>query len=106
MKKLICCQIRLFMFEEAFENLRTLEEYLTSDADRPNTKVAQEDLDMTLELLGNVNYQIFKFPSLGEYASRTVGCGCDDDRMIDVDDWFPRKPSNGSKMSGHRMTYA
>jgi len=106
LKKLIFCQVKLYHFEKAFDNLRALEEYLSSRATK--TKSSYDDLDRTHALMGEVNYQIFKFPTLAEYTSRAVGCGlCTDDRDgIEVDMWFPKKPSNGSKMSGHRMTYA
>lgn len=106
LKKLIYCQIRLYEFEPAFDNLRLLEDYLSTKGQK--TKNAAQDLEKAHELMGEVNYQIFKFPSIAEYTTRAVGCGlCADDRDgIDVDPWFPKKPANGSKMSGHRMTYA
>lgn len=107
MKKLIYCQVRLYEFEHAFDNLRLLEDYLSTKAQQ--TKSTVEDIEKAHELMGEVNYQIFKFPTIAEYTRRAVGsCGiCTDDRDgIDVDPWFPKKPSNGSKMSGHRMTYA
>lgn len=107
LKKLIFCQIRLYQFELAFDNLRLLEDWLATKGQ--NMRNVAEDLDKAHELLGEVNYQIFKFPTLVEYTVRAVGsCGlCTDDRdAVDVEDWFPQKPANGSKMSGHRMTYA
>lgn len=108
LKKLIYCQVVLFEFDEAFENLRRLEEYLT--ANRNKMKSAVSELRRTHELMGEVNYQIFKFPTLADYTSRlscTNSCGCSDDRAnINVTGWIPRKPVNGSKMSGHRMSYA
>lgn len=108
LKKLVYCQVVLFEFEEAFDNLRRLEEYLT--ANRTKSKTAVHELRRTHELMGEVNYQIFKFPTLADYTSRltcTSGCGCTDDRKeINVANWIPKKPINGSKMSGHRMAYA
>lgn len=108
LKKLIYCQVVMFEFEEAFENLRRLEEYLT--ANRGKTKSAVSELRRTHELMGEVNYQIFKFPTLADYTSRlscTNGCGLTDDRAdVSVTNWVPKKPVNGSKMSGHRMAYA
>ena len=106
LKKLIYCQIRLYRFESAFDNLRLLETFLSTKGRK--AKTAAQDLAKTHELMGEVNYQIFKFPTIAEYTSRAVGCDlctdvCDG---IDVDPWFPKKPVNGSKMSGHRMTYA
>jgi len=108
LKKLIYCQVVLFEFEEAFDNLRRLEEYLTSN--RGKSKTVVHELRRTHELMGEVNYQIFKFPTLSDYTSRlacTNGCGCTDDRLdVNVTNWIPKKPVNGSKMSGHRMAYA
>jgi tetratricopeptide (TPR) repeat protein len=108
-RKLIYCQVRLYEFEDAFDNLRLLEDYLSAKGGRTK-KNAANDLRRTHQLMGNVNYQIFKFPTLSDYTSRlscTNGCGCTDDReSVDVTHWFPKKPVNGSKMSGHRMTYA
>ena len=109
LKKLIYCQVVLFQFEEAFDNLRLLEEYLTSKRTKKSSATIT-DLRRTHELMGEVNYQIFKFPTLADYTSRlscTNGCGCTDDRAnINVTNWIPKKPVNGSKMSGHRMAYA
>jgi hypothetical protein len=87
--------------------LRLLEGWLATEGS--NLRRAAEDLDKTHELLAEVNYHIVKFPSLAEYTGRAVGgCGmCADDRdAVDIEPWFPKKPANGSKMSGHRMTYA
>ncbi|KAG7354995.1 tetratricopeptide repeat family protein [Nitzschia inconspicua] len=105
MKKLIHCQIKQYEFEDAFDNLRLLEDYLSTRAGK--TKSTASDLRRTHKLMGEVNYQIFKFPTLSDYTSR-LSCGmCADDRdAIDPSYWFPKKPANGSKMSGHRMTYA
>lgn len=108
LKKLIYCQVILYDFEAAFENLRNLEEYLTTN--RNKNKTAATELRRTHELMGEVNYQIFKFPTLADYTSRlscTASCGCSDDREnVNAKNWYPKKPINGSKMSGHRMAYA
>lgn len=105
LKKQIHCQVKLYEFEDAFDNLRLLEDYLSSKGNK--TKNAAVDLRRAHKLMGEVNYQIFKFPSISDYTSR-IACGmCADDRAgINVSAWFPKKPANGSKMSGHRMTYA
>ena len=106
LKRLIFCQIKLYQWEKAFDNLRLLEQRLSRRSAKGTS--AEEDLFMTHELMGEVNYQIFRFPSLAEYTARALNCWiCNHDRDgIDVDPWFPKKPSNGSKMSGHRMSYA
>lgn len=110
LKKLIYCQVVLFEFEDAFDNLRLLEEYLTAKPQHTKVKNVASELRKTHQLMGEVNYQIFKFPTLSDYTSRlscTNGCGCSDDRKnVEVKNWIPKKPLNGSKMSGHRMTYA
>jgi len=104
-KKLILCQIKEYEFEDAFDNLRVLEDYLSSKGHK--MRHAASDLKRTHKLMGEVNYQIFKFPTISDYSSR-FSCGmCGDDReIVDASAWFPKKPANGSKMSGHRMTYA
>lgn len=104
-KKLIFCQIKQYQFEDSFDNLRLLEDYLCTKGSK--AKSSTGDLRRTHRLMGEVNYQIFKFPTISDYTSR-LACGmCADDRdSIDASFWFPQKPTNGSKMSGHRMTYA
>jgi tetratricopeptide (TPR) repeat protein len=105
MKKLIYCQIQRYQFEEAFDNLRLLEDYLSTKASK--NKSSFTDLRRAHRLMGECNYQIFKFPTLSDVAGR-FACGvCADGRdIVDASFWFPKKPANGSKMSGHRMTYA
>mmetsp|Transcript_41220 Transcript_41220/g.46565 ORF Transcript_41220/g.46565 Transcript_41220/m.46565 type:complete len:480 (+) Transcript_41220:314-1753(+) len=107
-KKLIYCEVVLYEFDNAFDNLRLLEDFLSSKKGR--TKNIAHDLRRSHQLMGEVNYQIFKFPTLSDYTSRlscTSSCGCMDDRdNVNVTNWYPKKPVNGSKMSGHRMTYA
>jgi hypothetical protein len=88
------------MWESAFSTLQALEENLSTHGKGKN---AAEDLEKTHKLMGDVNYEIFKFPSAG----RALSCGmCVDTVEIDLEAWIPKKPANGSKMSGHRMTYA
>jgi tetratricopeptide (TPR) repeat protein len=105
LKRQIFCQIKSYKFEDAFDNLRILEDYLATKGSK--TKNGIIDRRRCHKLMGAVNYQIFKFPSLSDYTSR-ISCGmCADERdSIDATFWFPKKPANGSKMSGHRMTYA
>jgi len=104
LKKVIYCQIRLHEFEAAFDNLRLLEEWLATKGQ--HMRRAAEDLEKTHELLSEVNYQIFRFPTLADYTGRFGLCTGDGAELVDAEDWFPKKPANGSKMSGHRMTYA
>ena len=99
-RKLIFCQIQMKQWDKAFANLEALDDYLKTKGKGKNLK---EDQESVRKLMGDVNYQIFKFPSL----SGALSCGmCADSAEIDLTAWIPKKPANGSKMSGHRMNYA
>jgi pentatricopeptide repeat protein len=104
MKKQIYCQIRLHLYEDAFDSLRILEDYLETKGDKMKNAMRR-----THKLMVQVNYQIIKFPTLKDYASR-LACGTlcvgDHTEDIDAEAWFPKHPVNTSKMSGQRMTYA
>lgn len=110
-KSLVYCQVRLFDYQAAFETLRTLEDVLSA---KETGTAPSRDLQTTHELMGEVNYRLMKLPSLSDYTKQLVvkGCGAckyptpGSREAIDADAWFPTKPSNGSKMSGHRMTCA
>lgn len=106
LKSLIFCEMKNCDYESAFDNLRTLEEYLSAQEALDNE--ISDDLDTIHELIYDANYRMFQFPSIAAYASRAVSCGlCGDDGEGEtVDVWAPIKPKNGSKMSGHRMSYA
>lgn len=88
------------------KSLELLVDYLTTKGSK--AKNGAKDRENIYEIMGEVNYQIFKFPSLAETANRAMGCGiCSQGREdIDLSALVPKKPANGSKMSGHRMTYA
>jgi hypothetical protein len=105
-RKLIFCQITLGQWEDSMKTLELLDDYLTTKGSKAKNVAA--DLENVYEVMGEVNYQIFKFPTLAETANRAMGCAlCSDGREeIDLSVWVPKKPANGSKMSGHRMTYA
>lgn len=105
MKRLIYCEIERYQYEEAFDNLRVLEDHLSTKGGKSKSNAT--DLRRAHRLMGEVNYQIFKFPTVADLTGR-FGCGmCADGRdIVDASFWFPKKPANGSKMSGHRMTYA
>jgi hypothetical protein len=106
LRKLIFCQATLRQWEDSMKNLELLDEYLTTKGSK--AKNAAEDLEDVYEIMGEVNYQIFKFPTLAETANIAMGCSlCSHDREeINLSALAPKKPINGSKMSGHRMTYA
>jgi hypothetical protein len=88
------------------KNLELLDDYLTTKGGKAKNVI--EDMESVYEIMGEVNYQIFKFPTLAETANLAMGCGiCSQgEEEIDLSALAPRKPANGSKMSGHRMTYA
>ena len=98
MKKLVFVELKLQDFESALKTLCTLED---SQLDLEGTD--KKDLAMTRKLMGQVNYQVLKYP--------TAGCGMfycvsESEEAIDLSYWIPKKPVNGSKMSGHRVTCA
>lgn len=104
LKKQIYCQIKLCQYDEAFDNLRMLEDYLQSKGDK-----MRNALRRTHKLMVQVNYHMFKFPTLNDYVgwvSCAPLCGGSKEGAIDAEAWSPKKPVNESKMSGQRMTYA
>jgi tetratricopeptide (TPR) repeat protein len=104
LKKQIYCQIKLYQYDEAFDNLRILEDYLETKGGK-----MRNALRRTHKLMVQVNYQMFKFPTLSDYAgwvSCSQFCGETKENAIDAEAWSPKKPVNESKMSGQRMTYA
>eukprot|EP00980_Cylindrotheca_fusiformis_P006911 scaffold1442_cov128-Cylindrotheca_fusiformis.AAC.32 len=102
-KSLIYCQLRLSDFQSAFESLQALEKLTCAEG-------GSRDLQTTRKLMGEVNLRLRKLPSLGDYTR--FSCGSfqletpEIRETIDVEAWFPPKPSNRSKISGHRMSYA
>jgi hypothetical protein len=87
------------------KNLELLDDYLSTKGSK--AKNVAEEMENVYEIMGEVNYQIFKFPTLAETANLALGCGlCQGRECIDLSALAPKKPANGSKMSGHRMTYA
>jgi hypothetical protein len=101
-RKVVYCQLKSGNYDGAFENLEALEDIYSEDP-----KKYSRGMKETRRLLGQVNYEIFKYPSLAETAHRTFGCGAFSGDILEISEyWYPRKPVNGSKMSGHRITYA
>jgi len=85
-------------FESALKTLCALED-IQLDAKVTHTK----DLDMTKKLMGQVNYQVLKYPTAG---CSLFYCSSESEDALDLNYWVPKKPANGSKMSGHRVTCA
>jgi tetratricopeptide (TPR) repeat protein len=103
LRKKIICHVRLEQFSEALENLRVLEE-LQDDLNDD-----QEELDSTRKLMGEVNYEILRLPSLSDATNRALGCALcmgPAEEGVNLEAWVIAKPENTSKMSGHRVTHA
>lgn len=104
LKKIVYCELNTLKHDQALEHLGHMEDILTEDVD-----LNEELLDETQKLMGEVNYQIFKHPSLADTANRTFGCPIcpvSDEEDIHREIWRPEKPEVTSKMSGHRIAHA
>ena len=104
LKKMTTCCVRMEMFDTAFSYLELLEDAQVAQADENS-----RDLYLTQKMMGEVNYQILKLPSLSDQTNRAVGfalCIGETEEDVDLEEWVIRKPENTSKMSGHRVTHA
>ncbi|CAB9527754.1 Kinesin light chain [Seminavis robusta] len=107
LKKIVYCELNVLKHEKALEHLGIMED-LQQDQQNSND-ITEELLEETQRLMGEVNYQIFKHPSLADTANRTFGCPIcpvSDDEDIHREIWRPVKPDVTSKMSGHRIAHA
>ena len=86
-------------FEAALQTLCNLEDIQIESEGR-----ASPDVSTTRKLMGHVNYQVLKYPSAG--CGMFSCTGDDGDEEMNLGNWVPAKPNNGSKMSGHRVTCA
>ena len=105
LKKIVYCELNVVKHEKALEHLGSMEDLL-QDCDGEEY---DELLEECQKLMGEVNYQIFKHPSLAESANRTLGCPIcpvNEDEDIHREIWRPMKPDVTSKMSGHRIAHA
>jgi tetratricopeptide (TPR) repeat protein len=103
LKNKITCHVHLEQFAVALENLYHLEEM------QEDIKEDKAALQATRRLMGEVNYEMLRLPSLADVTNRALGCNmCMGplEEGINMDNWFIRKPENTSKMSGHRITHA
>lgn len=103
LKKLAICSVRLEHWSSAFKYLEILED--------AQAGIDEESMDvlLTRKMMGEVNYQILKLPSLSDHTNRIVGFGLcigETEEDVDLDEWTIDKPENTSKMSGHRVTHA
>jgi len=102
-RKVIICYVHLEKWSKAFPLLEVLDD-LQREYD-PDS----DDLLATQKLMGEVNYQLLKLPSLSSATNRAFGCAVcmgPDEEDINMDAWVIDKPDNTSKMSGHRVTHA
>ena len=104
LKKIVYCELNVLKHEKALDHLGMMEDLLQDCGESHD-----EMLDECQTLMGQVNYQIFKHPSLADTANRTFGCPIcpvNDDEDIHREIWRPCKPDVTSKMSGHRIAHA
>jgi tetratricopeptide (TPR) repeat protein len=101
LRKKIICHVQLRQLSADLEFLHLLE--ALQDAIDEDRIVMQS----TIQLMGDVNYEILRLPSLSDAAN--LGCALcmgPSKEGINLDDWTIHKPENTSKMSGHRVTHA
>lgn len=105
LKKIVYCELNILKHEKALEHLGIIEDLLQDNY----SEKEEELLEECQKLMGEVNYQIFKHPSLADTANRTFGCpicAVGEDEDIHRELWRPGKPDVTSKMSGHRIAHA
>lgn len=103
LRKKIICHVQLSQFSQALELIRILEEMQDEICDDP------KELEITHRLMGDVNYEILRLPSLSDATNRALGCAVcmgPSEEGVNLDNWIIEKPENTSKMSGHRVTHA
>ena len=102
-RKIVISYARKEAWAKCFQYLEILED-LQAEIDPDSREIAA-----TRKLMGEVNYQLLKLPSLSDQTNRAVGfalCIGETEEDIDLEDWVILKPENTSKMSGHRVTHA
>ena len=99
LRKIVYVQLMLRDFENALETLRELES-IELDLYGTDSRQWKE----TNRLMGQVNYEVLKHPAIPGLTC--FACGSDGVSEMNLYAWVPKKPTNGSKMSGHRVTYA
>jgi len=99
MRSIIYLQLLHKDYESALKTLCSLEDIQIETAGDKDTK----EIEITRRLMGQVNYEVLKYPTTG---CGVFGCSLGDEDEIDLEIWKAKKPNNGSKMSGHRVTCA
>jgi len=105
LKKIVYCELNVVKLESALEHLGIMEDLLQDCAGEEQEELLEE----CQKLMGEVNYQIFKHPSLADTANRTLGCPIcpvNEEEDIHREIWRPMRPDITSKMSGHRIAHA
>ena len=119
LKKKAYCHIKLYEFEEALYTLEKIEYILETD----DIDLADAEKDEIADLMAAVQFQLFKYPSLTEYISKSMTakgyrnpwnndllckCGYDIDAEEDMDltSITPMAPPAKTKTSGHIVSYA
>ena len=103
LRKKIICHVRLDQFSPALELLHILEDMQEEVGESP------AEIEATVKLMGEVNYEILRLPSLADATNRALGCTLcmgPAEEGVNLDNWLILKPENTSKMSGHRVTHA
>jgi tetratricopeptide (TPR) repeat protein len=95
LKNIVYVQLIQSKFEDALKTLCQLED-IQCDALSPDSKHLRE----TRRLMGQTNFQVMKHPGLACFSCEGA------DEPMDITKWRPKKPINGSKMSGHRVSCA
>ena len=103
LKKRIMCFGNLELWQKSFDDLELLEDL------QMETEASEEEILKTRKLMGEVNYELLKLPSLSNATNRALGCGVcmgESEEPVNLENWIIPKPENTSKMSGHRVTHA
>ena len=103
LRKVIVCHCRLEQWSKALPLLETYEDV------QDDLGTSKSDKAVTRQLMGEVNYQILKLPSLSDATNRALGCAIcmsDPEDAVHLDARIIEKPENSSKISGHRVTLA
>jgi tetratricopeptide (TPR) repeat protein len=104
LRKMVICHARMENWVKAFEKLELLDDIYRDIYEADSREVRE-----TQKLMGELNYQILKLPSLTEATNNALGCAVCSLPMeegVKLDAWVVEKPENTSKMSGHRITHA
>mmetsp|Transcript_28592 Transcript_28592/g.43955 ORF Transcript_28592/g.43955 Transcript_28592/m.43955 type:complete len:560 (-) Transcript_28592:132-1811(-) len=108
MKKIVYCRSILFQYDKALEELQEIEK-IQLKLYGP----ASKQLAKTRKVIGEVNYQVLKFPNPVEAMVRSF-CGIPcvgttpttPNQGTNVTSLSLSKPVNSCKMSGHKVTHA